>query len=142
MYSLERVGYEVARGELRAYRLQALENINMYEDGIFEMSHYQPKDSGLPYSLWFDDLGKSRVNNRRVPRVKVMMPTNDLIPFSLEQQPEILLTGVRLTKAKKQLDGWDMEATLNFISVNHKLILRHWYGDIGTFELFKNLMAK
>jgi len=139
MNDIKKVGKEVATVEMKAFQLQVLENIAMYKDGIFEMANFQPEDSGLPYGLWFDDAGKSRQNKHDTPRVKVRVKSDNLIPVSIAEQPEILLKGTQLTKAEKELKGKPKDEVFDYISANHGIMLKHWNGEISTATLFADL---
>jgi hypothetical protein len=137
---LEKAGYEVRKVEKRASRLKVLENIEMYRDGIFEMSRYSAKNSGLPHDIWFNDLGTHRVFKTRVPWVKIFMNlTGNFISVSIGKNPRILLKRKRKAKAENELKGKTKEEMFGFISRNHELILQHWKGGITTVELFKRL---
>jgi hypothetical protein len=144
MLKLEKVGYEVEIVEVKANNLQRVENLDMYVDGIFQMLKYSTEDSGLPYDLWFDDVGKDRFNKHKAPRVKVELPNRDLLPLSIEEEPKLLLKGVPLAKAEKELQEIDeskMKRIHDFIFKNHQLILHHWNGEIDDFDLVNNLQT-
>jgi hypothetical protein len=140
-YELEKVGYEVERAERKAFKLQRLETIAMYTDGIFEMARYDPEDSGLPFTVWFDAAGTNKCNERKAPRIKIFIAHKLFIPISIEGNPKILLKATQLRKAVKVLGGREkeMKAIYEFIARNRGLILRHWYGEISITELFSSL---
>jgi len=139
MNDLEKLGKEVATVEMKAFQLQVLENIAMYKDGIFEMANWPAKSSGLPYGLWFDDLGKTRTNTHSIPRVKVLMPDGNMISVSIEENPRILLKGTQLVKVERELKGKKKTEMFNYISKHHQIMLQHWYGNIQTLDLFTYL---
>ena len=139
MNDIERSRQDARSVELRALRLQVLENVNMYVHEIMEMAQLHPSDSGLSYTLWFDEAGKTRQNKHTKPRIKIIMPSGNTIPVSIDTHPEILLKGTQLTKAEKELHGKPKEKILKFISKNHTLIMQHWNGDITTKDLFVKL---
>jgi hypothetical protein len=137
---LEKVGMEVELVEMKALRLQNLENLDMYEDGIFEMYKYEAESSGLPYTLWFDDAGEVRMNKHKEPRVKAELPSENLIPISIEEKPRLLLEATLLTKAEREIDWEKMSLIFAFISRNHKLLLQHWDGEIYNTYMINNLV--
>lgn len=134
-----KIGYESYYVEMKAMQLQVLENIEMYADGIYEMANYTTNRSGLPYPIWFDDLGQNRKNTHNIPRLKIHMPSGNLIPIAISNKPYILLKGTQLRKAEKELTDNPKKEMFDFISKNHKLILQHWNGDIDSITLFEKL---
>jgi hypothetical protein len=141
--NLEKVGYESFFIENNAMILGILENINMYTNGIFEMANYQTEESGLPYEIWFDDVGKNRIPSHNIPRIKIKIhDSGNFIPISINKYPKILLKGMQLRKAENELKGKNKEIMFNFISKNHELILQHWSGNITTAMLFSRLKSQ
>ena len=118
-----------------------LENVNTYKT-LFEMANFQPEDSGLPYAIWFDDSGKFRNNTHFIPHVKIIMDSGYMIPVSIEEEPKILLKAVQLAKVAKEFKGKKRKGMLEFISLNHLIILQHWNGEITTKTLFNNLQCE
>jgi len=100
---MNNIGSESILIESKAQQLQILENTSMYKQGLFEMANYQPKDSGLPYAIWFDEIGNRRKNTHSEPKVKILMSNDDLIPVLISVKPKILLKGVQLSKANRVL---------------------------------------
>lgn len=127
--------------ERKACIFRVLENVNMYTSGLFEFAAYHPKDSGLAYSIWFDEFGKNKKYNPHQPRVKVSMDNGDLIPISVEEYPQILLKGVRLRKAEKAFHGNEQRKVFEFISINRNVILQHWNHEVDTVDLFNALKS-
>jgi hypothetical protein len=136
---LEKIGNESIHVENKAMSLEVLENLDMYTDGIFEMAHFQPRDSGLPYGIWFDEVNEYRTDKINTPRVKIGLDNGNLSPVSIEKQPRIVLKGTQLEKAENELKGKPKEEMFNFISKNREVILQHWNGNIDTVELFNHL---
>ena len=137
---LEKIGTETLRVEAMAAQLRSLININMYESGIFEMSRYQPSDSGLPYELWFDEVRIIyRENTHTKPRVKILMTSGNFIPVSIDRFPEILLEGILLSEAERELNGKKKDKMFHFISNNCERMLQYWDGNITTMTLFRSL---
>jgi hypothetical protein len=132
----QKIGNEVAMIEMGAMLFQNLENLNMYKNGIFEMANYKSEDSGLPHDIWFDELGVERKGTHHTPRVKISLPSKNLIPVSIESKPKILLKGTQLRKAEREAKEKEMKLMFDFISKNHNLILQHWNGKITTATLF------
>jgi len=135
---LDVLGNESTGIELIAKQLQILENVSMYEF-IFEMANWQPRDSGLPLGIWFDEIGAAGNNKRHSPRVKVIMPNDDLIPVSISENPTILLKGAQLVKAKKEFSSSDQTEMFDYIGKHHGVMLSHWNGEITTAMLFEKL---
>ena len=142
MENLEKLGEEALYVEMKAMQLQVLENIDMYVNGIFEMANYTTDMSGLPYGIWFDEVGEQRKTTHNIPRVKIMMLNGNMIPVSVEEHPKILLKGVQLSKAERELKGKPKDEMFRFISKNHELILQHWHGKINILVLFNSLKNK
>ena len=138
MNDIEKSRKEMMYIEKQCLYLQNLENISMYKFDIMEMANYTVPE--LPYGIWFDEQGKTRINTHNIPRVKIMMSNNDMIPVSVENVPQILLKGTQLAKAEKILKGKSKAKMFKFISKNSDLILKHWEGDITTVQLFTSLV--
>ena len=137
MNDFEKSRREIAYVERQSAILQKLENMNMYTQDIMEFANYIIPS--LPYGIWFDEMGVKRKNPHAIPRVKIIMPNQDLIPVSIHSNPKILLKGSQLAKANDKLTGGKKKDMFGFISRNHKLMLQHWSGDITTVVLFKSL---
>ena len=59
------------------------------EDLLFEMARLDKKDTGLPYDLWIDGMGKDRNNEHHSPRIKVEISEENRIPFEISDDPDI-----------------------------------------------------
>ena len=57
---------------------------------LYEMANVSKQDTGLPYDIWIDSLGKDRKIEHNPPRIKVDVE-GDLVPVSLEEEPRILV---------------------------------------------------
>lgn len=125
--------------ERKACIFRMLENLNMYTSGLFEFAAYRPSDSGLKYSIWFDEYGKEKKYKPDEPRVKISMSNCTLIPISVEEYPKILLNGARLKKAEKLFSKTDQKQIFAFVSRNRDVILQHWNHEIDTVNLYNAL---
>lgn len=125
----------IYRNEKKAFKRRILENINMYHS-LFEMAQLTPKETGLPYSVWFEEFEVHRNHPQRKPRVKIGMPNGDFIPVSIEENPKILLGSIQLAKADKEFNGEEKKKMFEFISQNRDSMLKHWNDEIDTAELF------
>ena len=139
---METIGLESYHIEMNCMNLQILENVNMYNNGIFEMVNFKPEDSNLPYEIWFDEIGHLRKNKHTEPRVKIKLNNENLIPVLIDKKPKILLKGTQLKKAEKEFHGSDKKIMFQFISKHHELMLKHWYGKISTLTLLTTLQGE
>ncbi|GHU46734.1 hypothetical protein FACS1894120_4060 [Clostridia bacterium] len=136
-YGVTTLGEESVKAEAIAAKLQVLENVSMYKSGMFEQLHLDSEYLGLPYGLWFEDLGVKRRDTSKKTRVKVGMPNGNLIPVSIDKYPKILHSGCLLSEAEKELNGEKRDEMFRFISKNYKRMLKHWYGDITNITMIR-----
>lgn len=54
----------------------------------YEMANVSKDDTGLPYNIWIDSLGKDRQNKHNSPRIKVDV-NGKLIPVTIGDNPDI-----------------------------------------------------
>jgi hypothetical protein len=122
---------EIERVEFNAWQLGNLENLSSYKDpAIYEMATYKMDDSGLPYNLWIDEVGKDRTIEHSIPRLKVLLSFSNSVPISIEQNPKILLKGVFLAKAERELNERKMKDIYAFIRKNKDMLIKHWNKEI------------
>ena len=57
-------------------------------DSAYEMANVSKDDTGLPYNIWIDSLGKDRQNKHSLPRIKVDV-NGKLIPITIDDNPDI-----------------------------------------------------
>lgn len=63
--------------------------IEIVEEAAFEMANVSKNDTGLPYNLWIDSLGKDRqVGHANSPRIKVEVD-GKLVPVLISEDPQI-----------------------------------------------------
>jgi hypothetical protein len=134
--------YIIEKVEQMVEQHGTLENTNMYigYEYLLEMGNYYPNDSGLPYRIWFDPIGKDRNIEHNLPRLKVFVKDNIDIPVSIEETPRILLKNNRLTQIEKYIDYGKMKIIYSFITKHQQILLRHWNREINDDQLIDYLM--
>lgn len=60
----------------------------LLEEPAFEMANVSKQDTGLPYDLWIDSMGKDRKVQHSEPRIKVQVDSQ-FIPVILSENPQI-----------------------------------------------------
>lgn len=97
-----------------------------YSDGIFEMANLEKDESGLPYNIWLDSVGKYREVSHNLPRIKVDIYNNCkiLVPVSIDKSnPENLSRNphIKINKFGK-VSKW--------IIKNYDILIKHWNHEI------------
>lgn len=98
------------------------------ESRFFEMSNIRKDRTGLPYDLWVDSLGSSRNIEHNLPRVKFNID-GDLVPFSIEDSPKILID----EEVRHHRD------LIKFIKDNKDILLKHWNHEIDDGQIINYL---
>lgn len=108
------------------------ENLNnLDEDIFFEMANAVKEDTGLPYNIWLDSVGKNRKNKHSEPRIKVEVD-NDFIPVIICDNPYIPIEGKTFKK---------FSIIKKFIIDNKDILLQHWNKQLTDKEIL-NLLDK
>lgn len=58
------------------------------EQYLLEMANVKSTDTGLPYDIWIDSLGKDRDVEHNIPRIKVNV-NGKYIPIEISDEPDI-----------------------------------------------------
>lgn len=67
-----------------------LENIHdLNEEYLFEMANIEKEDTGLPYNIWIDSLGKDRKGKHNDPRIKIQIKEDNLLPIDVTDDPQV-----------------------------------------------------
>ena len=101
-------------------RLEMMRNLFLlFEENI-------PKSiTGLPYDIWLDKAGSERRVQHHVPRLKVRVDKDNLIPVSIESDPKVY-AGRKIDKFKE---------ISNFIKSNKNILMRYWNREIEHDDL-------
>lgn len=101
-----------------------------------EMASIKKSDYNTPVGLWVDEIG----NNRNVPHYTARLKLvnnytedfSDLIPISIDKNPQILAGECKLKKK-------DLEIMKKFIIKNYDIFKARWDNKISTRDMFKLL---
>ena len=93
-----------------------------YEEkhSCFEMANLKKHESGLPYDIWLDSVGRSRNTPHNVMRIKVSIG-DELIPVIINSQRDI--RPLRHFKREREIISW--------ASDNYDILLKHWNGELS-----------
>ena len=102
---------------------------NRLEDSnLYEMANINKSRTGLPYDIWVDSAGSSRIVKHNSPRLKIDVD-GELIPFSISEHPEILVN--------KNISNQNEE--IKFIQDNNEIFIKHWNGEIDDGQIINYL---
>ena len=97
-----------------------------------------PKEkSNLPDDVWFHEAGAYRLLGSTSPIIKVGDDYKRAIPVTISQNPMAMAED---SKASRQLSTDEWHEIYKFISLNYKLIMRHWEGKIGFHAMRRELV--
>lgn len=98
---------------------------------LFEMAGLSRQMTGLPFEVW----ASPRPSNRHVPRIKVWVTSNKLMPVSLHDPIEYLVpVGPKLSSPKFKL-------LCSFIRANRAVLLGYWRKELDTRQMVNSLRA-
>jgi hypothetical protein len=106
---------------------------------ITEMATLRKKDSGLPVNLYLDDIG-SWSKSGHWKRIKFQPDTGDrpvtvnMIPMSIEDNPQILLKNAKISLNAKQV-----EEIKTFVRNNKVLLLQLADAKISILEFGRRM---
>lgn len=109
------------------------------EDYLFEMARIPKKYTGLPYDIWLDPMGADRKNTHNIPRLKLYVDADTLVPVTISDNPEIPQNVQENLKVKIK----DFLKIKKFIIKYKLLFLMHYYrqlDDVQISLLMKNIM--
>lgn len=101
---------------------------------VNEMANLRPTDTGLPVFIWVDEMGEFRTVEHNLPRIKVAedSPTNLVAVISIDNNPKLLDGKLEYKKLKKVIE---------WVILNHDILMKHWNGNISTKEMFSKLIS-
>ena len=105
-------------------------NINLENIDGFLVACLTSKDSGLPYDIFLDSLGKNDIIPD-CPRVGVIVGDN-VIPVRISDDP-VILSGD---------DFLDANIVLNWVARYKTELLRHWNKEITDLEILDAVAFK
>ena len=108
------------------------------EDYLFEMARIPKRYTGLDYDIWLDPMGADRQNTHNVPRLKIYVDRNTLVPITISGNPDIPESVKKNMKVKIQ----GLSKIKQFIIKNQLFLLMHYYrqlDDVQISLLMKNL---
>lgn len=109
------------------------------EDYLFEMVKIPKRYTGLPYDIWLDPMGADRKNTHNIPRLKLYVDADTLVPVTISDNPEIPQNVQKNLKVKIK----DFPKIKKFIIKYKLLFLMHYYrqlDDVQISLLMKNIM--
>ena len=111
-------------------------NIENFDEEIGEMSCLNSKESGLPYNILIDSLGKFRKRLNNSPRIMIDLKnerfrTDSIVPVSIDRiNPEILID--------KEIPKF--EIIKNWIIKNYEILINHWNKTLDDFDALSKLV--
>lgn len=108
------------------------------EDYLFEMARISKRYTGLPYDIWLDPVGADRKNTHNVPRLKLYVDSDTLVPITISDSPEIPESVQKNLRVRIK----DLSKIKQFIIRNKLLLLMHYYrqlDDVQIMALIKNI---
>lgn len=106
------------------------QNIKLKNIDGFWVARLTSKDSGLPYDIFLDSLGKNNIIPD-CPRVGVIVGDN-VIPVRISDDP-VILSGD---------DFLDANIVLNWVARYKTELLRHWNKEITDLEILEAVSLK
>ena len=99
---------------------------------MMEMANLRPRNTGLSFFVWVDEMGEYRKDKHSTPRIKLAKdtPKNVIASVSINKNATVLTGNV---------EAGELTSVKKWVSLNYDLLIKHWKGDIDTFELFKKL---
>lgn len=108
------------------------------EDYLFEMARIPKRYTGLPYDIWLDPMGADRSNTHNVPRLKIRVDSDTLVPVTISDNPEIPNSVLKNRNIKLK----EFSKVKQFIIRNKLFLLMHYYrqlDDVQISDIIKNL---
>ena len=130
----------VANGvsNLKSYNESFTDNLTLkeFDEEIGEMSSLTSKESGLPYKILIDSLGKYRTRLNNSPRIMADLGgkyrTDNIVPILIDKEiPKILID--------KEIP--EFEIISNWIKKNYKILINHWNKIIDDYEALSKLVT-
>lgn len=116
---------------------------NIGGDELLEMANAPKSITKTPVIIWIQSNSELGTGQHNTPRLKFQNNKSDkldkssLIPLSIEDNPKILIKNYKLEISSKEL----MEIC-DWVSINKDLLLKHWNGEITSFEVFSSCKTK
>ena len=133
MYSLEPT--KVIEKQFKKLEFTDGLSLEEFEEEICEMAHLSKEDSGLPYKVLLDYLGKERNRENNSPRIMIWLDEEDdhyetITPVSIDKEkPEILID--REIPDFKIIEEW--------IRMHYHILIMHWNQKISDFDVLRLL---
>lgn len=104
--------------------IENFETLN--ENRLFEMCNLQSADTGLPYDIWLDSAGDSRLNTHHKPRIKVLVD-GKLIPIEISDNPDIP-DNIKRAGVK---DFPHLSEIRKYVKAYRKVLAAHYFNEIS-----------
>ena len=104
--------------------IEELEKLD--EDYLFEMAQVSKDDTGLPYDLWIDGMGKDRNNTHNTPRIKVRVK-DKLIPMTIDKDNPDIPESVK-KMGTTTFKG--ISKIRKYIKEYYSVFMKHWNREI------------
>ena len=101
------------------------------EDILFEMANLSPQSTGVPYRIWLSGDPKTK---HKLVRIKVEFEPGILWPVSIELQPRILVSSIKINPIH-------FKKVTEFIDVNRQVIEDYWYGKTDTKQMVAQIKS-
>lgn len=109
--------------------------LNEFDEELGEMSSLTSKESGLPYKILIDSLGKYRTRLNNSPRIMIDLGgryrTDNIVPISIDREnPEILI----------EREILEFEIIKNWIKKNYNTLINHWNKLVDDYDTLLKLV--
>ena len=111
---------------------------SLKEKQLIEMANAPIDITGCPCIIWIQTKGKESSFDD-MPNIKFQddkstnLQPDKLVPVSIDDNPQILLKNYT-----PQLQSRDIKKIKQWVIINKDLLLKHWNGQITSYETFSN----
>lgn len=132
----------IDKAEYQQYSLKELQYLTFEEDYAFFWATIDKKYTGLPVDLRLDEIGcKRKPKYLHYSEPLLTFQNNydnkahfDVLPMSISENPQIL-EDEEFINIKPE----DVDAVRQFVSKHCELLMKHWWQEITTMELYEIL---
>ena len=107
------------------------------EDYLAEMANLRKDETGLPYDIWLDTAGYSRINKHYSPRIKVVLDNKDMVPFLIDKNNPDIPESVKKKAGVNYFRGF--KYVKDYIKEYYDILIDHYYMKISDKEALNKL---